>query len=98
MQPGPNTCLHICARQLAGKFVGCLPACTVSGHNDSWANSDQLRDGAGDNSLEEATGEMKASNKCMNLVNAREALRVPQNIDCPCVAATLKHDKPFVFH
>ena len=76
MQFRPNARLHICAWQLAGEFVGCLPACTMSGHDDSGANSDQLRDGAGDNSLEESAGEMETSNKRMYFVYTGQALRV----------------------
>src|SRR5215467_13165325 len=41
---------------------------------------------------------MKSSNKCMHFVYPRKALSVFQHVDCSCVTASRKHDKPFVFH
>ncbi len=88
MQPCPHARLHIRTRQLARQFMSCLPACTVSRHYNRRPDSDQLCNGAGDNRLKEAAREMESSNKCMYFVYTHQALRVSQDIDCPCMAAT----------
>src|SRR5260370_7901854 len=98
MQSRPDARLDICSWQAAGYFVGCLPACTMPWYNDSRPDSDQFRDSRRNYRLEEASGEMQSSNKCLYFVYTREALRVSQHIYCACMAATSKHDQPLVFH
>lgn len=88
VQAGADAGLDVGIGKLAGEQVDGPPAGAVARNDEGRVDGDQFGDGAPDDWLEEATGEMQATDEGVDGVDAGQVLGVAQDVDDASVAAT----------